>query len=329
MSVEFLTPEGALLALVVLVPLAAFLVVSRHASRVRGALGVPELRRDAHIVPLIAVVAVGVLLGLAAAQPLVERSTTRHVRSDTEAFVVLDVSRSMLARQGAHGAMRIDRAKAAAEQLRASLPDVRVGVASLTNRVLPHLFPSADEDVFRATLQKAVGIERPAPGTGFLVAPGQVASRNATSFGALTGLGTQSFFSPEARHRLVVVLTDGESTDNTSAQVGESFRRAGIDAIFVQFWGARERVFTNGEAEPQYRPQPEARSVLDTLASSTGGSAFGEQNLTAAEQQAHIDVGNGPTRAVENRRGRRLPLAPYLAVAAFLPLGLLLWRRDR
>ena len=328
-TLEFLSPRGALLALLVLLPLAAFLAVSRRATRVRSALGVPELDDTARFVPLAAVVAVGVLLGLAAAQPLVQRTSERKVRSDAEAYVVLDVSRSMLARQGLRGTMRIERAKAEAERLRASLPNVRVGVASLTNRVLPHLFPSADEDVFRATLQKAVGVDRPAPGTGFIIAPGQVGSRNTTSFTALAGLGTQGFFSPEAKHRVVIVLTDGESPEVGAGRVGASFRRAGIDAVFVRFWGAKERVYTNGSAEPQYRPQPESRAILASLAGATRGRAFDEGDAAAVERQVHADVGTGPAQAVQADRGSRLALAPYLALVAFLPLGLLLWRRDR
>jgi hypothetical protein len=330
LSVELLTPLGLLLALVVLLPLAAFLGVSRRATRVRAALGIPAPSESAtRFVPLAAVVSVGALLALAAAQPVIERTSDRKVRSDAEAYVVLDISRSMLARQGLRGTMRIARAKAEAERLRASLPDVRVGVASLTNRVLPHLFPTADEDVFRATLQKAVGIERPAPGTGFIVAPGQVGSRNTTSFTALAGLGTQNFFSPEAKHRVVIVLTDGESPDVGAGRVAASFRRAGIQAVFVRFWGAGERVYTNGSAEPQYRPEPASRAILASLAGATQGRSFDEDDLPAVERQVHLDVGSGPAQAVQAERGRRLPLAPYLAAVAFLPLGLLLWRRDR
>jgi hypothetical protein len=330
LSLEFLTPRGALLALAVLIPLAAFLGVSRRATRVRSALGIPAPPESTtRIVPLAAVVSVGALLGLAAAQPLVERTSDRKVRSDAEAYVVLDVSRSMLARQGLRGTMRIERAKSEAERLRASLPDVRVGVASLTNRVLPHLFPSADADVFRATLTKSVGIERPAPGTGFIVAPGQVGSRNTTSFTALAGMGPQGFFSPEAKRRVVVVLTDGESPDVGAGRVAASFRRAGIKAVFVRFWGPGERVYTNGSAEPQYRPDPGSRAILASLAGATGGQAFDEGDLAAVERQVHADVGTGPARAVQAERGSRLPLAPYLAAVAFLPLGLLLWRRDR
>ena len=328
-TLEFLTPRGALLALVVLLPLAAFLGVSRHAARVRETLGVPDLPESARLVPLGAIAGVGALLALAAAQPLVESSAERSVRSDAEAYGVLDVSRSMLARQGLQGQMRIERARRAAERLRASLPDVKVGVASLTNRVLPHLFPSADQDVFRATLEKSVDIERPAPGTGFIIAPGQVTSRNATAFTALAALGTHSFFSPEAQNRVVVVLTDGESSDTSLGRVAESFGDAGISSVFVRFWGANERVFTNGAAEPQYRPQPESRAILETLAAATGGQAFDEGDFAAAERQVRAGLGTGAPDAEVAERGHRVPLAPYLAMAAFVPLGLLLVRRDR
>jgi hypothetical protein len=328
-TLHFLTPKGALLVLLVLVPLAAFLGVSRRATGVREALGVPALPESARVVPFVAVLSVGVLLGLAAAQPLVERSAERKVRSDAEAYVVLDVTRSMLARQGLRGQMRIERAKHVAEELRATLPDVKVGVASLTNRVLPHLFPSADQDVFRATLEKSVGVERPAPGTGFIIAPGQVSSRNATVLAALVGMGTQGFFSPEARKRVVVVLTDGESPDVSADRVGSSFRRAGIQAVFLRLWGFGERVFTNGDAEPQYRPDPQSRAILESLAAATGGRAFDEADLAGAERKVHEDLGTGPAEAEARERGHRLPLAPYLAAVAVLPLGLLLWRRDR
>lgn len=328
-SLELLTPWGALLALVVLVPLGAYLAVSKRASQVRRTLGLPDLPESSRVVTLVALLSVGGLLALAAMQPFVERSSRRSVRSDAQAYVVLDVSRSMLARQGLGGAMRIDRAKQAAERLRAALPDVPFGIASLTNRVLPHLFPSADEDAFRSTLEKAVGVERPAPGTGFILAPGRLSNRNATAFSALTGLARNGFFAPAARHRVVVVLTDGESSDVSADRVGRSFRRAGIDAVFVRFWDGRERVYTNGKAEPQYRPQPESRSALALLGAASGGRSFDEADLAETVRTVQSDLGTGPVAAVAAGAGRRLPLAPYAALAAFVPLGLLLYRRNR
>ena len=43
-----------------------------------------------------------------------------------------------------------------------------VGIASLTDRVLPHLFPSTDVDVFEATIERSMAIERPPPRSSLL-----------------------------------------------------------------------------------------------------------------------------------------------------------------
>jgi von Willebrand factor type A domain len=326
MSLEFLTPSGAAIALAALVPLAAVLLVSRRAARVRRALGLSESPVHLRLIPLVAVLGVGGLLGLAAMQPLLQRTTTVQVRSDAEVLMVVDVSRSMLARQGRGAPTRLQRAKLAAAQLRDSLADVPVGIASLTNRVLPHLFPSGDKDVFRATLERAIGIERPPPGRSF-IAPDQPVATNVTDLAALADVATQRFYAPTARRRVLVVLTDGESTP-VSRSLARTLRRAGIETIFLQFWAADEEVFTGGAPEPEYEPNQAARSILDGLAGTTGGSVYDESSLGEAEQEARNALGDGPTVA-QQRRPDHIALAPYLAVAAFLPLTLLLWRRER
>jgi hypothetical protein len=142
-------------------------------------------------------------------------------------------------------------------------------------------------------------------------------------------MGTQGFFSPEARHRVVVVLTDGESPDVGARAVASSFRRADIEPVFVRFWGARERVYTNGSPEPQYRPEPASAAILRSLAAATGGRELEEGDVAGVERQVRTDLGSGPAATVQEQRGSRLALAPYLAAIALLPLGLLLWRRDR
>lgn len=327
MTFEFLTPVGALIALVVLVPVAAFFGVSRRASRVRRGLGLPELSKRLRLVPLSAVLAIAGLLGLAATQPLIERTSTRHVRSDAEVLLVVDISRSMLARQALGEPTRLERAKSAGEKFRASLPSVPIGIASMTNRVLPHLFPSTDGDVFDSTLDRAIGIERPPPGSSFL-APDQPVATNVTNLGSLGGVATQRFYSPTATHRLLVVFTDGESTGVPEAAVGRRLRRARIETVFVQFWDADEQVFTKGAPELEYRPDPAARSILDRLASATGGSVYNEESVDSAVGKARDLLGSGPTVA-QPHRPDQVALAPYLAAAAFLPLTLLLWRRDR
>jgi hypothetical protein len=55
---------------------------------------------------------------------------------------------------------------------------------------------------------------------------------------------------------------------------------------------------------------------------------FSEDDLTAAVHRLPQLVGTGPS-VVQGERRRDVALAPPLAAAAFLPLALLLWRRDR
>ena len=327
MTIDFLTPSGGLIVLAVLVPIAAFLAISRRAARMRRGLVLPEPPLRLRLVPLVAILAVAGLLGLAATQPLFQRTTTRSVRSDAEVLMVMDISRSMLAQRDPASPARLERAKEAAGRLRASLPGVSVGIASMTNRVLPHLFPSADEDVFRATLERAIGIERPPPGSSFIAAA-DPSLTPATSFASLAGVASQRFYSPAASRRLLVVLTDGESRRVSAPAVGRSLREAGIETVYLQFWAANERVFADGTPEP-YRANPAARSILDGLAAATQGRVYDESSVGAAVGRAREVLGSGPTRVEKDDRRQPLALAPYLAAAAFLPLALLLWRRDR
>ncbi len=320
-GVTFLSPLGALLALGAIVPLVAVLLARRRANRVRKVVGLsrPAVRRV--LVPIAAVVLTGTLLGAAAAQPVLERTSTRHVRTDAEVFFVVDVSRSMLAQSDTGSATRLARAKAVAADLRSDLSDVPAGIASLTDRVLPHLFPSSDADVFGVTLERSIGIERPPPRSSF--------ATSATALGALIKLKALRFFRPDTERRLVIVLTDGESQPVARARLGTIFRREPvIDTIFVQFWDEDERVYNRGVPEPQYFPDPSARALLDGIAASIEGSVFEERSAGTAAQRARQLLGDGPT-VVEGKERGRDALAPYLTLAAFLPLGLLLWRPNR
>ena len=320
-GLTFLTPLGALLVLGVLAPLVALLAARRRANRVRKVVGLVRPPKRHLLIPLAALVLAGTFLGVAAAQPVLERTSTRHVRTDVEVFFVVDVSRSMLAQSGIGSPTRLTRAKAAASELRHSLSDMPVGLASLTDRILPHLFPSADADVFDATLERSIGIERPPPRTAF--------ATSATSLNALAKLKALHFFRPTTEKRLVVVFTDGETQPVARARLGTLFKREpAIDSVFVRLWDEDERVYTRGVPEPQYLPDPSSRALLDGIAASIGGSVYEERSLGVAAQRARQLVGEGPTVVEGHERGRDA-LAPYLALAAFVPLGLLLWRRDR
>jgi hypothetical protein len=88
------------------------------------------------------------------------------------------------------------------------------------------------------------------------------------------------------------------------------------------------RVYTRGAPEPQYLPDPSSRALRDSLARASRGSVFDERSAGPAAQRARQLLGKGRT-VVHGRRTGREELAPYLALAALLPVGLLLWRRER
>ena len=321
MSIDLLTPEAGLVALLVVVPIIAFLRIHRSGGRIRHALRLPDPRRAALIVPIVALVATASLLGAAAAQPVLSTTETARVRQDAEVFFVLDTTRSMLASDGPESATRLTRAKAIAVKLRAAIPTVPAGIASVTDRTLPHLFPTSDEDVFGTTLDEAIGIERPPPARFFFT--------RATSLESLGTVVTNEFFAPTARHRVLVVLTDGETLAGTRARLEPLFLRPpGVSTLFVHVWGGDERIYLRNAQEVGYRPDPTSREALDRIAEAIDGTVVSEHDLSQASSVLAALPGKGPT-AVEGRRRRDVPLAPPLAAAALLPLGLLLWRRDR
>lgn len=321
MELDLLTPAAGLVALLALLPLAALVSGRRAGRRIRARLGLPEPGPWLAAWPAAALLLTAGLLGAAAMQPVVSLDEKRRVRTDAEVFLVLDVTRSMLARERPGSPSRLERAKRAAARFRESLPAVPVGLASVTDRALPHLFPTADGDVFRSTLAKAIGIERPPPVHTLLT--------RVTSLEAIAAVATQGFFSPAARRRVLVVLTDGETLPGARARLGPAFARPpGIATVFWHVWHRDERVFRGRTPEPAYRADPGSRAALERLAGEVGGAVFAEDETAEAVQRVARLVGRGPS-VVEGERRRDVPLAPPLVAAAFLPLALLLWRRDR
>lgn len=313
----FLTPLGGLAAPAVVLPLAAYLVGSRRVGRVRSGLGLgrPPRRREWTLVA--ALVAVPLLLALVAMQPAWRTSQARRVRTDAQAYVVIDTSRSMLASARPGSPTRLDRAKAAAIAIRDALPGVSTGVGTMTDRVLPNLLPSPDEKAFAATVRPAVGIEQPPPAS---------AGVTATSLGSLAAIPAGGTFTPSARKRAIVVLTDGESRPFDTAAVADALGTTKL--VLVHVWDPREAVFrSDGTPEGAYRPNPGSGAVLASLADATGGAVFGERQAAAAAKAVRDALGSGPTVRLGLEPHTRA-LGRFLALVALLPLGLVLWRRN-
>lgn len=312
-----LTPLGGLAMLAVAVPVVAARVRARRATRALAALGLPPQPR-APRARLVAAVAVVALLAVAAAQPAVRVAQSLRVRVDAEAYVVVDVSRSMLARPAVGAPSRIERARTLAQGLAAELPDVRFGVATLTNRAVGLLVPTEDRGAFASVLDRAVAPEQPKPD------PGAGGSSNLLALSAVP----QAFFSPEAKRRVLVVLTDAESDRFETEQVSHVLRSNRVRLLLVRLGTDEERVFDRrGRPEPGYRPSAARRAPAEALAATTAPARLlGEDSETvaAAVRQA---VGEGPAVAA-GKHERVVPLAPYAVLLAAAALGLVLLRRD-
>jgi hypothetical protein len=320
MGITFISPLAGLVALAAILPLAAFAAGRRRVAVVRRVLGLRPAAGTGRFVAPAAAAGIVCLLAIAAAQPVRSERHTASVRSDADVYVVVDSSKSMAAAAGPRAATRFDRASGFALGLRRALPDVRVGLASLTDRVLPHLFPSSDVADFRATLEHALGIDRPPPlrkGRG-----------TTTSLASLGSLGNAGYFPGATRKRVAVVLTDGESVPASAAQLSSRLHAGKVSLVFLQLWQPRERVFTPAGPDPRYAADPAAAASLQRLGAALGAPVFREgqeREVTARVQQL---VGEGPRTKVSSHTTVR-PLSPYVALMAILPLGLLLRRRNR
>ena len=319
MHLTFLTPFGALAAVGALIPLAALALNDRRAARVRRALRLDAPTGGARVATAAALALVPVLLGIALAQPVLRSSKVQRVRKDAEIFFVLDTSDSMRAAQSRRGPDRLERAVRAALRMHLSLGDVRSGVATMTDRILPDLFPTADDQVFIATLEESVGIDQP---------PAKGLSSEATTFAALDTLVGTNFFDPGIKHRLVILFTDGETAPYLTGELRAALRRRPRSSfVIVRFWHANERIYTSHGVDPGYRPQASSADNVRQLASVIDGRAFDEGQIGAATAAARRLLGKGPI--VPLGQGLRvIALSRWFALAALAPLGFLLWRRN-
>lgn len=315
-SLSFLTPLAAVVGLAGLFPVAVLRRRERRARQVRETLGLAEPTPGHGRAVLLALVAVPVLTGIAAAQPVLDRAQVRDQRADAELLFVFDITRSMHAAVGAREPTRLDRARGIANEIRAAMPEVPAGVASVTDRTLPHVFPTIDGSTFRSTLARALAIERPGS---------ERYARLGTDLNGLAAVGRQDYFSPGTRKRLLIVLTDGES-EPVKGSLAAVLGRARIRTIFVHVRAPAESIFLTSQPEPDYRSDPSSGATLARYAAAVGGAAFGEDEVGAIVERARAELGEGPTRPRTQRD--LFALMPYATLAAAFPLALVLRRRN-
>ena len=318
LGVSFLTPLDALFVLAGAVPVAALLANRHRAAQIRRLLGAIGSRPRAALPALVALVLLAALVAVAAAQPVVIRNRMVSERADAQAFVLFDTSLSMTA-AAAGRPTRLARAKQLAIRLQQALPDLPMGVASMTDRSLPNLLPTTDRTLFARTVDQAVAVDEPPPS--------QVYSDRATTFAALVPLTESHFYSQGVQRRLLIVLTDGESSQ-VSPLLNLTLHRR-VPTVLVHVWAPGERIFSSrGRPDPKYVSDPRSWNALNALASATGSSrAFDEHDVGAIVQAARDVVGRASTRT-HIAAYARIPLAPWFVLGGILPLAFLLWRRN-
>jgi hypothetical protein len=218
----------------------------------------------------------------------------------------------MLAASSAEGPPRYRRAVTYAHRLHAALPELAVGVSSLSNRLLPYLFPTVDDRSYDAVLDQAYGVQRPPPALD--------TDHWVTSFDELHEVAARRFFTPEVRKRVVVVLSDAETRLFDARGVLRDLQHRGTTPIVVRFWRSNERIFRHDGAPESYRATQgdELRKLRDA-----GWQAYAETEFDAVVRGIRRTVGSGPVARVGYLR-RETSIAPMLALAALAPLLLVL-----
>jgi hypothetical protein len=309
-SLTFLTPWAAPFAAAAIVPVAGLVLGARRADRVRSVLRLPPAPRRWHARRSGLLVATVALLTLAAMQPVLRVRSSQRARTDAQAFVVLDTSRSMAAAPSRTGTTRLARAKQIAILIASRLGGIPLGVATFTDRVLPDLFPTPDRAVFDSTV-RAVAVDDPPP---------RDVNTVATTFGALGSIGTQGFFPDTVRRRAVILVTDGESRPFGAAAVGQALTGRGIALAIVRVGAASDRVYgPNGTPEANYRPDPAGSAASIAQLSSAVHEPVGADPVSVVERALRT----GPTRIVGSTTRTRT-LAPIPALLALVPLLVLL-----
>ena len=319
MSLSFLSPAAGLVGLVAVLAILVLRSAVRRSDALCAALGLDPDRRRRTLREAAPLVALALLLSLAAAQPVLSTRQAREGREGVQVVTVVDVTRSMLARRTPTSPTRLDRARAFSKEVRAGLTDLEFGVASITDRVLPHLFPTLGVNAFAATIDRAIGIERPPPDRN---------ARRATALGTIADMARLHFFEPGSFRRIALVVTDGETVPVDLASFRTRIVNGRVAVIFVHVWRHDEKVFENGDTvNAEYQPDPTSIRSLRRIAGAVDGGLYVEGQAREVIAEIERLAGDGPS-VPRGRELRSVALAPHLAAAAFLPLLLLLRRRN-
>lgn len=320
MGVSFLTPLAGVFALTAAIPLAALLLMEGRSRRLRQLFSLATPRRRELVTAAVALALLPVLVAVAATQPVIVHKQTLKERVDAQVMLVFDTSLSMSARGGLHAPTRLARSKQEARALIPQLGDIPVGIATMTDRVLPNLMPTTNVGIALRTVDQSVWINEPPPSLKY--------PDRASTLEALLPLASDNLFPPGVRHRILVVFTDGEEQALPPFSSLQSLaQQVSIPPLFVHVWAPTEHIYADGRIDRNYAPDPSSTGVLTQFAGLTHGHVFREGDVNGLLDAIRAEAGSKP--ATTSTLGyARVALAPWFLLAGVFPLGFLLYRRN-
>jgi hypothetical protein len=303
-----------------LIPLSAFVLIEARTRVLRRHFALKPPKQRELVTAAVSLALLPALVGIAATQPVLVHKAELTQRLDTQLFLFFDTSLSMSARTGPHGATRLARAKQEARALIPQLGNIPVGVATMTDRVLPCLMPDTNSALVLRTVDQSVQINEPPPSRNY--------HGRASTFNALIPLAIDGFFPTSVKHPIVVIFTDGEE-QAPPPPIGQ-YGYAGdvtIPPIFVHIWAPTERIYVQGHIDPSYRPDPTSGAVLTHFAALTHGHVFSEGDIGGLLGAIRAEAGS-ESETTKILGLTRIELGPWLLLAGILPLAYLLWQRN-
>jgi hypothetical protein len=320
MGVSFLTPLAGLFALTAAIPLAALFLMEGRTRRLRQLFSLATPRRRELVTAAIALALLPTLVAVAATQPVVIHKQTLTERLDAQVMLVFDTSLSMSARSEPGAATRLARAKQEARALIPRLGDIPVGIATMTDRVLPNLMPTTNIGVAFRTVDQSVWINQPPPSLKY--------QGRASTLEALLPLSDDNLFAPGVKHRILVIFTDGEEQAPPPFSSLASFaQQLSIPPLFVHVWAPTERIYSHGQVDPNYAPDPSSSLLLKQFAGLTHGAVLREGDVQGLLGAIRAEAGSKPATTLSLGYAR-VALAPWFLLAGVVPLGFLFYRRN-
>lgn len=307
----FLTPQAAFVGLAFAAPLVMLAFRERAAVRVRSELTLRTPGFAWSVARPLGLVVLAVLVATAAAQPTIRTTDSTPVRSDAELYLTFDVSLSMLAARAPGDVVRLERARALGARLHSTLRDIPTGVATLTNVMMPLLFPTGDARGVDAVINHSLKIMQPPPV--------QYTAARATSLATLSLAADRSYFNPSARKRVLVVFSDLDSDFFSLYGTLRLLRKHHIEPFVVRIAAPGERIF-----KPSGRPYSyvSVSTVSVPQLRRAHWHAFEENETGRLVHEIRSYLGQGPvgkSGLVESQRS----LAPLFALAALALTALL------